>query len=51
MSALNEAKQRAEQVGQQNQQMTEIAQHARLLADAYVQLYSAIENHHFLYYT
>ncbi|XP_015116033.1 laminin subunit gamma-1 [Diachasma alloeum] len=32
-SALAEAKKRAEQVGQQNQQMTNIAQEARVLAD------------------
>ncbi|XP_012268511.2 laminin subunit gamma-1 [Athalia rosae] len=32
-TALNEARNRAEQVGQQNQQMTEIAQDARVLAD------------------
>ncbi|XP_034942261.1 laminin subunit gamma-1 [Chelonus insularis] len=32
-TALEDARKRAEQVGQQNQQMTEIAQEARLLAD------------------
>ncbi|KAH0534833.1 laminin subunit gamma-1 [Cotesia glomerata] len=32
-TALSDAKKRAEQVGQQNQQMTEIAQEARILAD------------------
>jgi len=35
-SALSSAKLRAEQVGQQNQQMTSIAQEARLLAEVYV---------------
>lgn len=35
-SALTDAKLRAEQVGQQNQQMTAIAQEARLLAEVYV---------------
>jgi len=35
-SALSSAKLRAEQVGQQNQQMTSIAQEARVVAEMYV---------------
>jgi len=35
-NALAAAKLRAEQVGQQNQQMTSIAQEARVLAEVYV---------------
>lgn len=37
--ALAEAKLRAEQVGQQNQQMTAIAHEARILADLYVHFF------------